>query len=304
MPDIRAMRMLVLGASGQIGYPVLLRLARDFPAAMISGTSRSGKAPGGYLGSNLSFQAFDPFQDDWAALGRADVVINCIGQIRATRDCPFEQIHMGLTQQLLAHRAAMGHPRIIQVSALGAGAHADVPFLATKAAADQLLLEAGNAHIVRPSIVCSPDTMLVRKLRQLHHIGRRLGGYLPVPAGFLDTRIQPVRVEDVAALIAALIRNSKAPTLIPAVGPEAISMGELLALLDRGRAQPLNIRPFPRAWAALLVRYVAQLFFPHLINEDQFRLLFADNTGEQETLRSLLGRAPGDTRGFWEGQLK
>lgn len=298
------MHILILGASGQIGSPTLLQLARDFPAAMITGTSRSGKAPASYLGSNLRFQAFDPFLSDWAELGQADVMVNCIGQIKESPACSFEMIHSGITRLILQHREALGNPRIIQVSALGAGQHPTVPFLSTKYAADQLLLEAGEAHIIRPSIVCSPNTMLVRKIRQLDRIGKQLGGNLFVPTGFMEARIQPVLVTDVAALISAIVSKPNVPTVIEAVGPQEIAFGELVELIGTVRGKSLRRLTFSRQFAAFFVRYFIAPLFPTLITWDQFLLLFEDNIGSQQPIQDVLRRMPTDTLPFWKQQFE
>lgn len=298
------MHILILGASGQIGSPTLLQLARDFPTAMITGTSRREKVPDQYLGSNLRFRAFDPFQSDWAELGQVDVLINCIGQIKESPACSFEMIHTGITRLMLQHRETLGNPRIIQVSALGAGQHPQVPFLATKHAADQLLLAAGEAHIIRPSIVCSPDTMLVRKIRQLYRIGKQLGGNLLVPEGFMEARIQPILVADVAALISAIVSQADVPTVIPAVGPHKIAFGELVELIGTVRGKSLRLLTFPRLVAAFFVRYFIAPLFPTLITWDQFQLLFEDNIGSQHPIQNALGCMPTDTLPFWKQQFE
>ena len=85
---------------------------------------------------------FDPFTDDWSLLGRADAIINCIGQIEPTRTSSFYDLHVGFIKLMLNNRNKIGQPRIMQISALGAAPHHQVEFLRTKGIGDELLLQA------------------------------------------------------------------------------------------------------------------------------------------------------------------
>lgn len=267
------MRILILGASGQIGFPLLQRLSHSFPQAQIVGTSRSGLAPGP-LASNANMLGFDPFSDDWEVLRPCDWVYNCIGQIRESKTMPFQRIHAGLTELLLANREKLGQPRIMQLSALGAGRYPDIPFLATKAEADRRLLLEPDTVVIRPSIVWTPDTMLLRKLRQLYRMSRWLGGRVIVPQGFLQSTVQPIEIDDLTALMIAVGEGRHAERIVSAVGPEPMSFG---ALLEEVAGKPLPAWEIPRKVLEPLIRYIVSPLMPQLINYDQFRLLFEDN---------------------------
>ena len=145
------MRIVVLGASGQIGS-VIYNGLKD--RHVVLGTSRKASA---------DCVRFDPFQDNWHVLGTVDVLINCIGQIEATSSSSFHHIHVDLTKRIIAHRQQIGNPTILQISALGASAAHNVEFLRTKGIADDLLLQHAETAVIRPSIVCTHRTMIVRK---------------------------------------------------------------------------------------------------------------------------------------------
>src|SRR5687768_12716229 len=102
------MKIMILGASGQIGSVIYGALKAS---NNVVGTSRRQSG---------EFLKFDPFKDDWSALGKCQVLINCIGQIEATSTFKFYKIHVELTQLMLKNRGLIGNPRIIQISALGA----------------------------------------------------------------------------------------------------------------------------------------------------------------------------------------
>ena len=132
------MRVVVLGANGQLGTPVLRRLLQDHPGAQVTGCVRAASMAdfAGDAACLPHLLAFDPFRDDWSRLGRVDVLINCIGIIRETPALDFARAHMGLTALMLQHRALIGNPKLIQVSALGADVHSPSGFLRTKGLAD------------------------------------------------------------------------------------------------------------------------------------------------------------------------
>ena len=133
------MRIIILGASGQIGSFLFEDLRSKYT---VTGTSRK---------SSTSLLRFDPFLDDWSALGEADVVINCIGQIQESSSCSFKKIHLGISKKLIENRMLLGDPRIIQISALGASAIHPVEFLRTKGEADDYLLQFPDTVVARPS---------------------------------------------------------------------------------------------------------------------------------------------------------
>ncbi|MFK7921722.1 MAG: hypothetical protein AB8H47_07175 [Bacteroidia bacterium] len=289
------MKVLFLGGSGQIGFPTACRFAERYPDYQIWASSRSGKAPGP-TPSNLSFIAFDPFDDDWSKLPQLDLLYNCVGQIKASKAMSFARIHHGLSERILAKRTGLGEPRIVQLSALGAGEYPQVPFLATKASADALILSADDTYVVRPSIVCTQNTMLLRKLNQLGKISRWLGGRLILPEGFLQAKVQPIMIDDLADLLISVGVQAPREQIISAVGPEPLRFAELLHLVH-DRAFPAW--EIPRKLLEPLIKYVVGPLLPSLINYDQFRLLFEDNVGDKAFGEAVLGREMTDTRKFW-----
>lgn len=295
------MRIIVLGGTGQIGWPVLLQLAAAHPGAELIGTSRSGQ-PKDWVDNRVQWLAFDPFQDDWAALGKADVVVNAIGIIRERGQMTFDKVHIELTRNILAARGAMGNPKIVQISALGADPNHEVDFLRTKGLADGILLKRENTAIIRPSIVCTPDTMLSKKMRTLRQIGKLMFGKLFVPKGFLSTRIQPILGTELANLIAKVCLDT--PTgIIEVAGPEAMPFTQVIDwLADTGN---VKLRPIevPKEIMDSFVKYFVSVWFPGVISYDQFRLLFTDNISDRTDYADIMGRAPKDTEGFWRKEF-
>ena len=296
------MRIVVLGGTGQLGWPLLLKMAEQCPGEEIIGTSRTGM-PEDWVDSRVSWMTFDPFADNWTKLGRVDVLVNAIGIIRERGDMTFEKVHIELTRNILAARGAMGTPRIVQISALGADPDHEVDFLRTKGLADGILLKRENTAVIRPSIVCTPDTMLSKKMRTLRQVGKLMFGKLFVPKGFLGTRIQPILGEELAALIARVCLKPEHAGVIEVAGPDAMPFSQLLEWLSETGDTRLNPIEVPKEIMDSFVKYFVSVWFPGMINYDQFRLLFTDNISKKKDFERIMKRQPKRTEGFWRQEF-
>lgn len=292
------MRLVILGATGQLGGAVLARLRHDYPAALVLGCARKEKLAALPDQDRQQLLPFNPFEDDWKTLGQVDVLINCIGIIRETAALDFSRAHQGLTALMLQHRHQIGEPRILQLSALGACADSPSAFLRTKGLADLALLRHPGTIVLRPSIVCTPNTMLSHKLQQLGRWCCRTGGLLPFPAQMLETRLQPVAREDLVALIAALCLPGAYPTVVEVGGRETYTLRQLLEMLPACR----KVIPFPQAWFAGLSLFLRK-FFRALPDQEQQMLLLQDNVAETSACEQILGRRMAPTRAFWQQEL-
>ena len=129
---------------------------------------------------------------------------------------------------LLHHRApvavadaceAAGITRLVHVSALCGGVSA---YARSKHAGEIAL--AGRACIVRPSLVVGVGGVSSRMLDLLARLP-----WLPLPAEVARCRVQPIRVEDLAAGIVAALTSPQQPASWTAVGPEAATVAEWIA---------------------------------------------------------------------------
>ena len=295
------MKIVILGANGQLGSSFFQMLKQQLPAVDVVGTTRGGGFSTGDVRIKDDLLRFDPFEDNWGELGEVSILINCIGQIRETREASFAHIHIKLAKLILANSSTLGHPHILQLSALGAGEHHDIRFLSTKAEADRLLLAGGNTCVIRPSIVCTPHTMLVQKLKLLQAIASASLGYLPTPKGFLDTKIQPIMIADLNAVIYACCKQFPDQRILEIAGPEAISFRKLIKVAANG--QKINFVEVPRPVITPSVKYFVAPLLPGILSFDQYQLLFRDNTSSNRDFEELTGQKPLSTWGFWEQEL-
>lgn len=283
------MRIAVLGATGQIGRYVVKQLQQDHPNAEILACSRK-PAKGHFL--------FRPFDDDWYQLGKVDVLVNSIGIIEPTSELSFAKAHMGMTAIILKNRQIIGDPRIIQVSVLGADEVSSSPFLSTKANADRMLLNHPNSVVVRSSIVCTPGTVIVQKMKLLKKISKYFASYLPFPASLLKTKIQPIMGQDLASIISNLC-TSQNSGVIEIVGPEEISIRQLIKLLS----PDIKIIAINQKLADLSMSILCKVF-PGFINKSQYELLFADNIGDRKETEKHLNKPLQSTMNFWKSELR
>jgi len=290
------MRIVLLGGNGQLGSRILSRLRQDYPQEEVLGCVRKESLVSGR--EDAHFLQFNPFQDNWEKLGQVDVLINCIGIIRETAALDFATAHIGLTRRMLQHRQLIGNPRLIQISALGADENNASRFLHTKGLADQELLRQPDAVVVRPSIVCTPGTMLSKKLQLLQKLCRLTGGILPFPARMLETKLQPVAVEDLAELVSRLCVIEAMPKVVEIGGKEAYTLRQLLTLIPTCR----KIIPFSQHVFDRLIPFLYRCF-PSLLEKEQQVLLQQDNIADTKTCERLLGRAMASTLAFWRSEL-
>jgi uncharacterized protein YbjT (DUF2867 family) len=287
------MKILIIGASGQVGK-ALYRYFSSQDKIYVTGTSRNAYP---------DLKEFDPFKDDWNSLGKFDILINCAGVIYPTKDYPFERVHAQLTSLIITNRSLIGNPKVIQISVLGADESSDIQFLKTKAIADNLLLKEKNTYIVRPSIVCTHGTMLVRKILILAKMAKMLG-LIIVPKSFPDHKIQPIMINDLCMAIEGLCRMDFHQQIVLLAGPEEISFRSLIEMAMADSGKKIKFIELSRNFTGCFVRYFLDIFFPRVLSYDQFRLLFTDNIADTKQTTILLKRVPDPTADFWKSEFK
>jgi nucleoside-diphosphate-sugar epimerase len=287
------MKIVLLGANGQLGT-LLYKYLTGFHEVM--GTART---------SSAQYLRFDPFTDNWSALGKPDAVVNCIGQIKEAKNFSFSKIHTTLAHLLIANRKLLGSPKIIQISALGASSGHRTVFLSTKGIADEYLLGFPDVFVVRPSIVCTHGTMLVKKLRMVHKISRMLLGRIILPEGLLSCKIQPVMPQDLAMIVQQMLSGKHGSEKIMNVpGPEEISFQNLLEFLYQKETKFPGIIELPRQIMDGLIKYLIDPLFPGIIDAQQYQLLFEDNVADANKAEKCLGHALASTKDFWINEFK
>lgn len=292
-------RIAIIGASGQIGRLITNALKQHFLDAEIIALSRKTQLV------QHGYTVFDPAADDWSKLGKIDILINSAGIIQESKNVAFHQVHVDLMHSIIENRQLINNPRIIHISALGADPLHPIAFLKTKGIGDQILLKQQDTYILRPSIVCTPNALLVQKFKILFELSSRyLFNHTLLPTDFSKTRIQPVMPIDLEKVVAELCKQNPEQKIWNVVGAEEISFGWLMELASKVRNQKLTTIEIPKNLVASVTKNFISVWFPGLINYDQFQLLFKDNIADKRPMEQLIGKKADSTIAFWENEFK
>lgn len=139
-------RILLVGASGFIGQRLLAALLGAGHSLVATSRTGSGTPCPGveWRALDLERLADDPDGFPWPA--GVDLVINAAGALQPD-SARLERLQADGPKALFDLAARHG-AAVLQLSALGAGDHPDVPFLASKARADAHLLGLGIPAVV------------------------------------------------------------------------------------------------------------------------------------------------------------
>ena len=243
-------KVLVTGADGFIGRAIVeaLLLAGHEVVACAHRPSPRADAPG-VRRVAIDFReacteaAWRPLLEGIGA------VVNVAGILRETHSGDFERIHHRAPLALARACGERGGVKFVQVSALGG--EADGPFIASKHRFDAELLASGiPATVIRPSVVLSTrgsygGTSLLRALAALPFVV-----FLP---GKGEQRIQPVLLEDLAAMVVRCVQPAVATgRVLHAVGPAVLTLRQYLGLVREWLALPAPaFVPIPKRVVAI-----------------------------------------------------
>lgn len=283
------MRILVAGASGFIGRRIAAALIGQ-GHEVVAGVRDGGRFPAapGIRPLALDFSGLTRPEDWLPKLEGMDAVVNCVGIIAETGRNRFETLHTLAPIALFEACVRAGVRKVVQVSALGADETAFSRYHLSKKAADDALAETPlDWAILQPSLVYGPGGQSTALLTAI--------AALPVIPLIGDggQQLQPVRVEDLAEAAVRILENADPlRKRLPVVGPEPMTLRELLVLLRRGLGlAPARTLSLPDRWVLTLAdrrgRTPASPF-----NGETLRMLQQGNTADPGPLTALLGRPP------------
>lgn len=279
------MKVLLTGASGFIGG----RLAAALVARghVVVGTSRHARPHGGIRWARLDLaEAVEPAA--WSPwLQGIDIVVNAAGVFQQHGRATFTAVHRDAPRALFEACAQARVRRVVQLSALAGPQAAGVAFVATKHAADAVLLALPvDGVVVRPSLVFGADGTSSAMLLSL--------ASAPVIAlpPLDDGIVQPVHVDDLVHALCALVEGARTERCVAIVGPRAMPLRDYL--LSLRRSMGLGSAPvwrLPRGVSVAATRLGDRL--PHAwLTSDSLRLLEAGSHADPHATVALLGRPP------------
>jgi nucleoside-diphosphate-sugar epimerase len=290
------MQILLCGATGFIGQRLGRRLidaghtvvavARD--ASRLDWPRFASRVVAGDLTADLTPQPWLP------RLAGIDAVVNAAGILREHGSQTFEALHVQGPKALFDACARCGVRRVVQVSALGADAHARSHYHLSKRAADDYLLSLPlDATVVQPSLVYGPGGASASLFKCWASLP-----VIPVPG---DGRqlIQPVHIDEVVEAVLRLIESdTRAPPRIALVGPQPLPLRRYLEQLRAGlglRSTAVVKMPLVMVEVAVTLgsRWPGALF-----DQETLDMLQRGNAAPADGVHGLLGRAPRPVEDF------
>ena len=269
---------LIFGASGQIGRHLIRKLTKNNykVTAVTRNLHQKGyvlktQANAGYIDIvELNIFNENKLKD---IISRADICINLIGILyEKNKGNTFENIHTIFPSLISKICKEYNVQQFIQLSALGIDNAADSNYAKSKLEGEKNIKNNfKNATILRPSVVYSVDdnftTNFMTLLNRLFIFPLYYNG---------DTKFMPIHCSDLTEIIYQVISKNIISKTIECVGPETISLKDILKRLLKLIEKKRLLIPLPLFLAKLSAIFFQLLPNP-LLTLDQLKLLRYNN---------------------------
>jgi len=270
-------KVLIFGASGQIGRYCIRRLVRNNykVIAVTRNTHQKGyilktQSPIGYLDIEQT-SIFDEEKLN-QLLSNADVCVNLVGILHEKgKNNTFNKIHTEFPD-IISKICKKKNVHLIHVSALALDKAKDSKYAQSKINGEIKIRENfDRATIIKPSIVFSVDDKLSTKFMSLLSL-------LPIFPLYYngETKFTPIHAADVAELIFNIISKDIVSKDIEAIGPEILTFKEIIQVLSKSIKKKRLLMPMPLFLAKISAAFF-QIFPTPLLTLDQLRLLKYDS---------------------------
>ncbi|WP_296186550.1 SDR family oxidoreductase [Pseudomonas sp. UBA1879] len=276
------MKILLAGATGFVGRHVLKALSGAGHQIVATSRARQSLRLPGVEWRQLDLDTLATVPDHFQFPDAIDLLINAAGLLSVDEE------QLTLTQDLgtraLFDLAKQAGVRVLHISALGAGGQPDVPFLASKGAADDYLMALGI-----PAVVLRPSLMLGAGGASSEWLAR-MSALPAIPLLDRKARLQPLHVDDLVDAILALVRRwPEAPLVLPVVGPEVMTLAQLIDQMRMSQG-------WPTAWfikipdaAAEFGASLGDRFGWRALNRQSLLMAQRDNMADPEVLETVCG---------------
>jgi len=275
---MKAKNCLIFGGSGQIGRNLIRKLTKNnYKVTVVTRNIHQKsyiiktQANAGYI-EIVEANIFDE-KKIRNLFKKADVCINLIGILfEKKRGNTFKNIHSIFPSLLAKLCKEYNLKHFIHLSALGVNDSIDSDYAKSKLEGEaNILKNFPLATILRPSVVYSVDdnfttnfmTLLNRlPFFPLYYMGR--------------TKFAPIHCSDLTDIIYHVISKNIYSKIVECVGPEILSLKQILEKLQIQIGRKRILLPFPLP----IAKFTATLFevLPNpLLTRDQLRLLKYDN---------------------------
>ena len=275
---MKAKNCLIFGGSGQIGRHLIRKLTKNnFKVTVVTrnlhqkGYVIKTQANAGYI-DIIEANIFDE-KKIRKLFVKTDICINLIGILYETgKSSTFKNIHSIFPSILAKLCKEYKVQQFVHLSSLGINNAVDSEYAKSKLDGElNIQKNFSLATILRPSVVYSVDDNFTTSFMTL--LSR-----LPIFPLYYngDTKFTPIHCSDLTDIIYHIIIKKTHSKIIECVGPEVISLKEilkkLLKLIDKNRI----LIPLPFFLASMSANLL-QLFPKPLLTLDQLKLLKYDN---------------------------
>ena len=269
---------LIFGASGQIGRHLIRKLTKNNykVTAVTRNLHQKGyvlktQANAGYIDIvELNIFNENKLKD---LISRADICINLIGILyEKNKGNTFKNIHTIFPSLISKICKEYNVQQFIQLSALGIDDAADSNYAKSKLEGEKNIKNNfKHATILRPSVVYSVDDNFTTNFMTL------LNRLLIFPLYYNgDTKFMPIHCSDLTEIIYQVISKNIISKTIECVGPETISLKDILKRLLKLTEKKRLLIPLPLFLAKLSAIFFQLLPNP-LLTLDQLKLLRYNN---------------------------
>ena len=269
---------LIFGGSGQIGRHLLRKLTKNnYKVTVVTRNIHQKsytiktQANAGYI-DIVECNIFDEIKIR-KLFAKTDICINLIGILYETgKSSTFKNIHSIFPTILAKLCKEYKVKQFIHLSALGINDATDSEYAKSKLEGEvNIQKNFSLATILRPSVVYSVDdnftTNFMTLLSRLPLFPLYYGG---------DTKFTPIHCSDLTDVIYYVISKNIHSKIIECIGPETISLKEILKILLNLIGKKRILIPLP-LFVAKMSAMLFQLFPKPLLTLDQLKLLKYDN---------------------------
>ena len=283
---MKAKNCLIFGGSGQIGRHLIRKLTKNnYKVTVVTrnlhqkGYVIKTQANAGYI-DIVEANIFDEIKIR-KLFTQTDICINLIGILYENgKGNTFKNIHSIFPSILAKLCKEYKVQQFIHLSALGINSAIDSNYAKSKLEGEaNIQKNFPLATILRPSVVYSVDdnftTNFMTLLSRLPFFPLYYNG---------ETKFTPIHCSDLTDIIYHAVSKNIYSKIIECVGPEAISLKEILKRLLKLISKNTFLIPFP-LFAANMSAKLFQLFPKPLLTVDQLILLKYDNipSGKYQT---------------------
>ena len=275
---MKAKNCLIFGGSGQIGRHLLRKLTKNnYKVTVVTrnlhqkGYVIKTQANAGYI-DVVECNIFDEAKIR-KLFTKTDICINLIGVLYENgKGSTFKNIHSIFPSILAKLCKEYKVKQFIHLSALGINDAIDSEYAKSKLEGEtNIKKNFPLATILRPSVVYSVDDNFTTNFMTLLS---RLPAFPLYYSG--NTKFTPIHCSDLTDVIYYVISKNIHSKIIECIGPEIISLKEILKILLKLIGKSRFLIPFP-LFAAKISASLFQLFPKPLLTLDQLILLKYDN---------------------------